>query len=63
MIGVELSEGSHTVSLRYRNGAYSAGWKVSLGCAAVFLLLVQVVYRPDWSQLLGRKNSRGRFEK
>ena len=41
MIGVELSGGSHTVSFTYRNPAFSLGWKISLGCVAVFLLLVR----------------------
>ena len=41
MIGVQLSEGSHAVSFTYRNPAFSLGWKISLGCAAVFILLVR----------------------
>ena len=63
MIGVELTPGSHTVSFRYHNGDFALGWKISLGCAAVFLLLVHVVYRPDWGQFLRRRNTRGRFQK
>ena len=46
MIGVSLSQGTHTVTLTYRNAAFSLGWKVSLACAAVFLLLALTVYRP-----------------
>ena len=52
MIGVRLTEGQHTVTFRYHNAAFSLGWKISLGCAAVFLLLVQLVYKPDWKGIL-----------
>ena len=51
MIGVALTEGEHTVTFRYHNGAFALGWKVSLGCAALFLLLVQLVYKPDWKAM------------
>ncbi len=63
MIGVELTEGLHTVAYTYENRAFSLGWKVSLGCAAVFLALVQLCYKPDWNKLLNRKNKSGRFQK
>ena len=52
MIGVALTEGTHTVSFVYENPAFALGAKVSLGCAAVFLLLVQLVYKPDWKKIL-----------
>ena len=52
MIGVELTEGEHTVVYSYENKAFSLGWKVSLVCAAVFLGLVQIQYKPDWKKLL-----------
>ena len=35
-----LSQGKHLVEYRYRNGAFSLGWKISLLCAAVFGLMV-----------------------
>ena len=61
MIGVGLTEGSHTVSFRYHNAAFSLGWKITLLCTGVFALLVWLVYRPE---LPGRKQKRsGRFEK
>jgi len=63
MIGVQLTEGSHTVSFRYHNAAFSLGWKISLGCVAVFLILVQTVYRPEWKLPGVKKKSHGRFEK
>lgn len=46
MCAVELTEGTHTVSFRYHNAALSLGWKISLGCALVFLLVVVVVEKP-----------------
>ena len=54
MVAVELTEGVHTVSLTYRNGAFALGWKVSLICTAIFLLLVQLVYKPDWKTMIPR---------
>ena len=41
MIALELTEGMHQVSFTYRNEAFSLGWKISLVCAAVLILLVQ----------------------
>ena len=58
MIGVELTEGRHTITYIYRNEAFSLGWKVSLGCLAVFLVLYLLFYQPAI-----RKHGKGRFEK
>ena len=63
MIGVELTEGIHTVTFRYRNAAFSLGWKITAVCAVILFILVQIVYRPDWKKLLTGKNRRGKFEK
>ena len=63
MIGVELTEGFHTVSLTYRNAAFSLGWKISLACAAVFGGLVWVIYKPDLKKISFISGKRGRFEK
>ena len=41
MIGIPLTQGSHTVSLSYHNAAFSWGWKISLACGALFFLLVR----------------------
>ena len=41
----------------------ASNWKISLTSAALFLLLVQKVYRPDWKQLLKVRKDHGRFEK
>ena len=62
MAAVKLTEGEHFVEFRYRNPAFSLGWKISLACAAVFILLVQLIYKPDWKAILGRK-SKGKFQK
>ena len=52
MVAVEIEEGTHTVAYRYRNAAFSLGWKVSLVCALLLLGMVQVVYQPDWKKIL-----------
>ena len=54
MIGVELTEGTHTVSYVYRNGAFSLGWKISLCCALLLLVLYLAVYRPLPHQTKGK---------
>ena len=45
MIALPLTEGQHTVALRYHNAAFAFGWKVSLLCAAVFLAAVALSRR------------------
>ena len=60
MIGVELTEGSHSISCTYRNQAYSLGWKISLGCAAVFAWLV---WMQKQKQPAGNTGKRGKFQK
>lgn len=47
MMALPVTAGLHTVSFRYRNAAFSLGWKVSLACAAVFLAVSWLVYRPS----------------
>ena len=39
MVGVALTEGKHEVTFTYHNDAFSLGWKVSLVCAAVLVLM------------------------
>ena len=58
MIGVELTEGEHTVTYVYRNAAFSLGWKISAVCAAVFLSLYVIAYKPKLP-----KQVKGKFEK
>ena len=55
MIGVSLPEGDHTLVFSYQNKAFSFGWKVSLLCAALFLGLAAIAYKP--------KRKKGKFEK
>ena len=62
MVAVELTAGTHTVTYTYKNAAFSLGWKVSLGCAVIFGVLVWLVYKPDVSRLK-KLWKQGRFEK
>ena len=63
MLGIELTEGSHLVTLRYENPAFSLGWKITLGCFAVFAVLVQIFYKPDWKNLTAGMKKKGKFQK
>ena len=60
MAAVKLTQGSHAVRFTYVNPAFSLGWKISLGCAAVLALLTGLYMgkpRP------GKAGNRGRFER
>ena len=46
MIGLDLTEGSHTIEFTYHNEAFSLGWKITLACALVFGALALIVYKP-----------------
>ena len=59
MVGVMLTEGSHTVQFSYHNEAFSLGWKVTLVSAAVFLGLIWFIYKPELPR--GKKRT-GKFE-
>ena len=63
MLGVELTEGSHTVSFIYRNGALALGWKISAACLLVLLILVNRIYRPDWKNMMKPVRKKGRYKK
>lgn len=54
MIGLLVSEGTHTVTFNYHNSAFSLGWKISLVSAAVFCWLWWSIYTP--------KRKRGKYE-
>ena len=54
MIGADLTRGSHEIELRYHNAAFSLGWKITLACAAAFVLLTVFLYPI--------KRKRGKFE-
>ena len=58
MIGVELTEGQHTVTYVYRNPAFSLGWKISLASAVILTALYLMIYKPKMP-----KHAKGRFEK
>ena len=61
MVGVPLTEGEHDIRFHYHNAAFSLGWKLSLACAAAFLVLIHINYKPDWRHLL--KGKPGKFQK
>ena len=58
MIGVELTEGTHTVAYVYRNEAFSWGWKISLLCAVILTTLYLTSCRKNKSQ-----KAKGKYEK
>jgi len=47
MVGLLMSEGTHTVRFEYHNAAFSLGWKISLTCALVFAGLAYSIYKPS----------------
>ena len=47
MVGLNLSQGSHTIVFQYKNRAFSLGWKISLACLVVFIGLYWAVYQPN----------------
>ena len=55
MIAIPVTEGDHTVSLRYHNKAFSLGWKISLGCVILFGALTYGAYAP--------KPHKGKYER
>ena len=46
MIGLHLTEGTHTVEFEYRNAAFEVGAMITLVCALIFGWLVWSVYQP-----------------
>ena len=46
MVGVPLTEGTHTVTFAYHNDAYSLGWKITAVCAFIFIAITFSVYKP-----------------
>ena len=47
MIATDLTEGTHTVTLRYQNKAFALGWKITLLCAAAFGACAYLAYKPE----------------
>ncbi len=60
MIAMHLTQGEHTLTFVYRNGAFSLGWKISLGCLVIFAVLVKVVYKPQFRLPVGKYQKKGR---
>jgi uncharacterized membrane protein YfhO len=50
MLAVPMTAGQHTVTFTYQNAAFDLGWKISLGCFTVFVLLVWFFYRPRFER-------------
>ena len=48
MVGLNLTEGQHTVEFRYENKAFELGWKISLGCLLMLLTITAIVYYPKY---------------
>ena len=57
MLSLPLKEGTHSVVLTYENQALKLGWKITALCTALFLLLCQRIYKPQW------KKGKGKFQK
>ena len=55
MVGLLLPEGTHTVTFKYHNAAFSLGWKISLVCFVVFAGLYFSIYQPQ--------RKKGKYEK
>ena len=47
MIGVPLTQGSHTISFTYRNRAFEIGGTIALVCIVIFVALILVRYKPS----------------
>jgi len=61
MVGLQLTEGNHTVTFRYRNEAFSLGWKISLVCLVIFALLIRwECRRSGWNPMARKK---GKYQK
>lgn len=47
MISTHLTQGEHTIGLRYQNKAFSLGWKISLLSVALFGACAYLAYKPE----------------
>ena len=47
MISVPLSQGEHSIVLKYRNRAFALGAAVTILCAGVFGTFSYLAYRPE----------------
>ena len=62
MIGVELTEGSHVVTFRYHNKAYTTGLVISLFSFITFVGLWILFYKPDFHKFF-QGFPKGRYQK
>ena len=60
MAALDLTEGDHEIVFSYENPAFSLGWKVSLGCLALFLLLVR---KTNGFRLPQTKPRKGKYQR
>ncbi len=50
MVGLIISEGTHTVAFHYKNTAFSIGWKISLLSFVIFAALYWIYYKPTFKR-------------
>ena len=55
MIGIELTEGIHSITFKYENKSFTLGWIISLSCSIIFLAITIPVYLS--------KNRKGKYQK
>jgi len=55
MIGIPITQGTHTVAFTYNNKAFSLGWKISLICFLGLAVVTWIQYKP--------KHQKGKFER
>ncbi|MDO5546510.1 MAG: YfhO family protein [Eubacteriales bacterium] len=54
MLALPLTAGSHSVKIVYRNSAFILGLRISLACAAVFVVLMLTCYRSEIRRKTGK---------
>jgi len=54
MLGVPLTEGSHTIRFVYKNAAFSLGWKITALCTLMFTGIYLLAYRPSFQRKRGK---------
>ena len=57
MIGLNLSEGFHTIAFTYRNKYFTLGYTISIACLAVLLGCYWIYYQPSF------KRKKGKYER
>ena len=62
MLAVPLTAGDHSLTFEYRNSAFSLGWKITMVCVALFVVLIWYFDRPKLFMDRGQLR-RGKFQK